>query len=124
MDRLLAAEGVILMYPVWNEGFPAILKGFIDRVFLPGVSFQLSPDGSSRPSLDKLKKMASICTYGADRLTTFILGDPPRKVVKRLLGALAPRATCEYLALYGLNRSASRGRDNFEKKIERRLMNW
>jgi NAD(P)H dehydrogenase (quinone) len=26
-DRLLAAEALILIYPVWNEGFPAILKG-------------------------------------------------------------------------------------------------
>ena len=35
-DRLLAAEALVLIYPVWNEGFPAILKGFIDRVFIPG----------------------------------------------------------------------------------------
>ena len=27
-DRLLAAEALVLVYPVWNEGFPAILKGF------------------------------------------------------------------------------------------------
>ena len=36
-DRLLAAEALVLIYPVWNEGFPAILKGFFDRVFIPGV---------------------------------------------------------------------------------------
>jgi putative NADPH-quinone reductase len=34
-DRLLAAEALVLVYPVWNEGFPAILKGFFDRVFIP-----------------------------------------------------------------------------------------
>ena len=28
----------MLVFPVWNFGFPAILKGFFDRVFLPGVS--------------------------------------------------------------------------------------
>jgi putative NADPH-quinone reductase len=36
VDRLLAAESLVLVFPVWNEGFPAILKGFFDRVFLPG----------------------------------------------------------------------------------------
>jgi NAD(P)H dehydrogenase (quinone) len=41
-DRLLAAEALILIYPVWNEGFPAILKGFFDRVFIPGVSFEMN----------------------------------------------------------------------------------
>ena len=25
-DRLLGAEALVLIYPVWNEGFPAILK--------------------------------------------------------------------------------------------------
>jgi NAD(P)H dehydrogenase (quinone) len=42
-DRLLAAEALVLVYPVWNEGFPAILKGFFDRVFIPGVSFTVGP---------------------------------------------------------------------------------
>ena len=46
-DRLLAAEALILIYPVWNEGFRAILKGFFDRVFIPGVSFTVGLDGVS-----------------------------------------------------------------------------
>ena len=48
VDRLLAANALVLMYPVWNEGFPAILKGFLDRVFLPGVSFRKDPDGGRK----------------------------------------------------------------------------
>ena len=42
VDRLLAAEALAFSFPVWNMGFPAILKGFIDKVFMPGVSFTLS----------------------------------------------------------------------------------
>jgi NAD(P)H dehydrogenase (quinone) len=38
VDRLLAAEAIVFSFPVWNMGFPAILKGFVDKVFLPGVS--------------------------------------------------------------------------------------
>jgi NAD(P)H dehydrogenase (quinone) len=34
--RLLAAEALVIVSPVWNFGFPAMLKGFFDRVFLPG----------------------------------------------------------------------------------------
>ena len=41
VERLLAAEGLVIVSPVWHDGFPAILKGFFDRVFLPGVSFKL-----------------------------------------------------------------------------------
>jgi NAD(P)H dehydrogenase (quinone) len=74
--RLLAAQALVLIYPVWNEGFPAILKGFFDRVFIPGVSFKMNPDGSVAPSLEKLTKLAAVCTYGADRFSTLLLGDP------------------------------------------------
>ena len=49
VDRLLAANAFVLIYPVWNEG--AILKGFLDRVFLPGVSFVKGPDGAMAPAL-------------------------------------------------------------------------
>jgi NAD(P)H dehydrogenase (quinone) len=83
-DRLLAAEAPVLIYPVWNEGFPAILKGFFDRVFIPGVSFKIGPDGAPVPDLQKLRKLAAVCTYGASRTTSFLLGDPPKRVVKRL----------------------------------------
>ena len=87
-DRLLAAEALILIYPVWNEGFPAILKGFFDRVFIPGVSFKIGPDGAAIPNLQKLLKLAAVCTYGAGRTTSFLLGDPPKRVVKRLVRSM------------------------------------
>jgi NAD(P)H dehydrogenase (quinone) len=56
-NRLVPAEGLILVYPVWNEGFPAILKGFFDRVFIPGVSFTVGPDGALVTNLQKLRKI-------------------------------------------------------------------
>ncbi len=78
--RLLAAEALVLVYPVWNFGFPAILKGVLDRVFLPGVSFHM--DGQIyRPALQHIKRLAAVCTYGADRWRAFAMADPPRKCV-------------------------------------------
>lgn len=34
------ADGIILIYPVWWTGMPAILKGYFDRVFTPGFAYQ------------------------------------------------------------------------------------
>ncbi|MGL4629723.1 MAG: NAD(P)H-dependent oxidoreductase [Leadbetterella sp.] len=34
------ADHLVWVYPVWWGSLPAILKGFIDRVFLPGFAFQ------------------------------------------------------------------------------------
>jgi NAD(P)H dehydrogenase (quinone) len=39
VDRLLAVEALVFSLSVGNMGFLAILRGFVDRVFLPGVSF-------------------------------------------------------------------------------------
>ena len=84
VDRLLAAEGLVLVFPVWNYGYPAILKGFLDRVFLPGVSFTLA-DGKVWPALANIRKLAAVTTYGGSRLRTVLMGDPPRRHFKRAL---------------------------------------
>jgi len=37
---ILWAEQLTLVYPIWWGGVPALLKGFFDRVFLPGFAFK------------------------------------------------------------------------------------
>jgi NAD(P)H dehydrogenase (quinone) len=64
VDRLLKAEALVLVYPVWNYGFPAILKGWIDRVFLPGVSFGLV-DGKVRPTLHNITRIVVVTSMVA-----------------------------------------------------------
>jgi NAD(P)H dehydrogenase (quinone) len=105
VDRLRAAEGLVLCTPVWNYGYPAILKGFIDRAFLPGVSFKLV-NGKVAPNLWHIKKIAAVTTYGGTRLRTIVMGDAPRKAFKRTLRALVhPLARSKYIALYDMNRN-------------------
>ena len=40
-DRVMQAHALVFVFPVWNFGLPAMLKGFIDRVLVPGVSFHM-----------------------------------------------------------------------------------
>ncbi len=119
VDRVLAAEAIVLSFPVWNFGYPAILKGFFDRVFLPGVSFDLTPEGGVKPKLTQLKKVGAVCTYGASRLRAFLAGDPPRKAVKRVLraqtGSMATPVT--YLAYYGINTATESTCGAFLKRV-------
>jgi NAD(P)H dehydrogenase (quinone) len=123
--RLVAAQGLVLVYPVWNEGFPAIMKGFFDRVFIPGVSFKMSADGAVTPNLQKLAKLAAVCTYGAGRMSTFLLGDPPRRVVKRLVRAMPGHSiSCDYLAQYDMNHTTPQRRTAFLNKVGRTFEAW
>ena len=39
-DAIKWADHLVFVYPTWWSGMPALLKGFIDRVFLPGFAFQ------------------------------------------------------------------------------------
>ncbi|RAW02425.1 NAD(P)H-dependent oxidoreductase [Pseudochryseolinea flava] len=40
IEKIEAAEHLVWVFPMWWYGSPAIMKGFIDRVFLPGIAFQ------------------------------------------------------------------------------------
>ena len=42
-DALLWADHHVFVYPIWWGGMPALLKGFFDRVFLPGFAFAYRP---------------------------------------------------------------------------------
>lgn len=39
-EKILWADHLVWIHPVWWGGLPAITKGFIDRVFLPGFAFR------------------------------------------------------------------------------------
>lgn len=120
VDRLLAAEALVLVFPVWNFGFPAILKGFFDRVFLPGVSFRLE-DGLVKPNLTHIRKLAAVTTYGGSRARAFLAGDPPRHVVKRAVWHVCRPDRMRYLALYDMNRVTEARRVGFVARVAREM---
>lgn len=117
VERVRAAEALVLSFPVWNFGYPAILKGFFDRVFVPGVSFRMV-DGKVETCLHNIRKVATVTTYGGARWRAFLMGDPPRKLVTRLLRAtVKPGAPFTYMAHYDMNNCTSRTLEAFKGKV-------
>ncbi|MGO3707544.1 MAG: NAD(P)H-dependent oxidoreductase [Mesonia hippocampi] len=40
IDKIKKADHIVWVFPLWWYSFPALMKGFIDRVFLPGITYQ------------------------------------------------------------------------------------
>src|SRR5260221_13797212 len=93
VERLRAAEALVLCFPTWWYGMPAILKGWFDRVWATGVAFTLPEGGGAiRPALHNIRKFAVVTTYGSPwRLMKLVLRDPVRAVLISGLRRLCAR---------------------------------
>jgi NAD(P)H dehydrogenase (quinone) len=117
--RLRAADALVVQFPVWCFGMPAMLKGFLDRVFMPGVAFDISDPARVKPMLGNIKRIAGIATYGRPWWMALTMGDPPRKIVTRYLRWFADRRVrVDYHALYHLNVATAQQRNAFMNRVE------
>ncbi len=123
--RLRQAEALILVFPVWFDGLPAIMQGYFQRVFVPGVSVRIDEAGLFHPNLRHIKRMAAVCAYGEGRLSVAEKKDPPRRFVRDNIRALIdPKGRFQYLALYDMNFTAAHRRAAFMKRVTRTFEAW
>jgi NAD(P)H dehydrogenase (quinone) len=125
VQRLKAAEAVVLVFPVWFDGLPAIMQGYFQRVFLPGVAVRIDEAGLFHPNLHHIKRMAAVCAYGEGERDVSAKGDPPLRFVRDNIGALIdPKGRFEYLALYDMNFAAAHRREAFMARVQRAFQAW
>lgn len=119
---LQRAEILVLVFPTWWFGMPALLKGWFDRVWAPGIAFD-PPDkvgGRITPKLDTLRHCLVVTTLGSpwwvDRLA---LRRPLNRILKRaLIGVCAPKARFEMLSVYSSLALDERRLTRFQKRID------
>jgi len=125
VERLRAAEAMALVFPIWFDGLPAILQGYFQRVFLPGVAITIDANGVFHPNLQKIRRLAAVCTYGESQSALDAKGDPPRRFVRDNIGVLiAPEGKFEYLGHYDMNYSTPERRQLFLERVERTFAAW
>ncbi|RBP07409.1 putative NADPH-quinone reductase [Roseiarcus fermentans] len=123
--RLRAAEALVLVFPVWFDGLPAILQGYFQRVFLPGVATVIDERGLFHRNLQNLKRLAAVCAYGESRTDVAQKLDPPRRFVRDNIGVLIdPDGRFDYHPLYNMNFSAPARRQAFMRSVERAFSAW
>ncbi|MDH3660293.1 MAG: NAD(P)H-dependent oxidoreductase [Alphaproteobacteria bacterium] len=117
------AEGLIFVYPTWWYGLPAILKGWLDRVWLPEVSFALpKDDGPIRPLMQNIRLLGGVSTYGAGWWWTRYVGDPGRRTIMRGMRSICAR-NCQsfWLALHKMDSATEEARRAFLERVAHRL---
>lgn len=120
--RLRAAEALVLCFPTWWYGMPAILKGYFDRVWAQGVAFRLRQKGGAiEPALTHITKVWVITTYGAPWwLIRLVLRDPVRAVLLGGLARLCGRGVkTRFLALYSIDTASRAKTAAFLARVER-----
>lgn len=66
-DAIRWAQGLVFVYPIWWFGPPAILKGWIDRVFTRKFAFDFGPGGMK--GLLAHERALILNTLGGDEAT-------------------------------------------------------
>lgn len=121
IERLLACQGLVLVFPTWWFGMPAILKGWFDRVWIPGVAFELR-DGRTRPLLQHIARFAVVTSYGSPWWLIKVMGDPNRGVLRRGISPLLARGVrTVWLASYNMDVADAGSRSRFLQHVAQRM---
>lgn len=77
--RLQQAEHLVLVFPVWWELMPALMKGFIDKLIFPAIAYGYTERGMMKSTLTRLKKVTVISTMNTPGpIYRFIFGNALR----------------------------------------------
>jgi NAD(P)H dehydrogenase (quinone) len=118
VERLRKAEAIVFCFPTWCFGLPAMLKGFFDRMFMPGVAFDISDPANVKPMLTHIKRISAVVTYGRPRWVAWYMGDPPRKIITRYMKRLTgDTAKVDFHAYYHMNIATEPRLTQFKRRV-------
>ena len=125
VENLRWAEGLIFVFPTWFFGPPAILKGWFERVWLPGVTFNVATRKGQTTSscMRHIKRLAVITTSGSPAWFMFVAGNPCKRYFLRCLRIqFNLRCKSLWMQLYNMNVIGDAERKKFLAKVERRML--
>jgi putative NADPH-quinone reductase len=120
VQALRRAEGLLFVFPTWFYGPPAMLKGWLERTWLPGVSFTVPQAKGEKPGpgMTHIRWLGCITTSGSPWWWLKVVGDPGRRLFTRGLRALfARRCKVQWLQLFSMNNATDQDRQRFLTRV-------
>lgn len=124
IELLRSVDGIVFCYPHWWFSMPAVLKGYVDRVWAPGTAFLYDArDNHLEPNLRHIRLFGVVTTYGSPWwIVRLFAGDAGRKVMMRGLKPMcAQDVRTLYLAHYDMDHSTDESRTRFLARVRERF---
>lgn len=114
---------VVFVYPTWWSGMPAVLKGWLERVMVPGVGFVFDERTNKvRPGLTNVRRLVGISTYGSPKAYVKFINDNGRRTVNRAVRiSCHPLARTRWLGMYAIDTATDEQRREFASKVEAKM---
>lgn len=123
IEDLQWCEALVLVYPTWWSGQPAMLKGWFDRILMNGVAWIL-PEGAARirPLLTNVRHLIVVTTHGSGKFINALEGESGKRTVFRSVRLmLHRRVRCEWIGMYGLDNATLHQRQKFAARARSRI---
>ena len=122
VELLRRADALVFVYPTWWSSLPAILKGWFERVMVPGVAFVFDDAGKVQSALTHVRRIVGISTYGSPHRYVWSINDNGRRTLTRALRLTCGiRTRCRWLGLYAIDTATDAERSAFLDRVERRM---
>ena len=121
-ELVRSTDGLIFVYASKMSTLPPAIKGWLDRILVPGVSFVLDDAGHVQRGLTQLNDLVGIAVYAEDWRTTKRHRDAGRRIIMRNLrscGRLGLRT--KWLPLYVAHSADEARIRQFLRRIEHRI---
>ena len=118
------AEGWVTIHPTWFYGPPAMLKGWLERVWLPGVAFRVASTKGRTigGQLGNIRLFVGITSSGSPWWWLKLIGDPGRSLfMKGLKPLYAKGCKMRWLQLFNMNHATAAEREAFIARVKREL---
>ncbi|MFK7792082.1 MAG: NAD(P)H-dependent oxidoreductase [Devosiaceae bacterium] len=126
VESLRWCNTILFVYPTWWFGHPAVLKGWLDRVLVPGVAFSMPTQDNPRitHTLHHITRLGVFTTCGASFWLTKMVGSPGKRILMRgLRTCLNRRAKSTFAAHYLMDSSTQESRERHLARVARKMQN-
>jgi putative NADPH-quinone reductase len=117
-----SAEIIVFVYPTWWGGLPAQLKGWLERVMLPGTAFVFNENNKVRPGLRNIRRIHIASTFGSPWLYVRLVNDNGRRILARAFRMnTSLRTKVSTSSLYAMDTATDVSRKSFLLSLEKKM---